>query len=116
MSGARSYHAGLAAEEIVCRHYEASGCVAVHRRWRGKSGEIDLVINQGDTVIFVEVKASASMDRAVQALSGRQLERLVSAAGEYLASQGAGLNTRARFDLAAVDNSGAVQIVSNITG
>lgn len=56
MTGLVSYHAGLAAEDIVARNYAARAHQVAARRWRGKSGEIDLVMRDGDTVVFVEVK------------------------------------------------------------
>ena len=41
---------GLAAEEIVVRHY---GLPVAAARWRGPGGEIDLILRDGATVIFV---------------------------------------------------------------
>ena len=38
MSGTTSYHAGVAAEDCVARHYAKSGHAIAARRWRGKAG------------------------------------------------------------------------------
>ena len=43
MSGARSYYAGLAAEDQVATLYGRSGRAVCARRWRGSQGEIDLI-------------------------------------------------------------------------
>jgi putative endonuclease len=59
MSGARSYHAGLAAEaavERLCPLGPSDLCQALARR----GGEIDLIARDGAKVIFIEVKQSAT--------------------------------------------------------
>jgi putative endonuclease len=115
MSGARSYHAGLAAEDIVLRAYEATGHRLRARRWRGMSGEIDLILDGDEGLVFVEVKAAASHEAALHSLSVRQLARIARAAEEYLGTlAGPGL-VAMRIDLAAVDGQGRVEIVPNIT-
>ena len=53
MSGSVSYHAGLAAEEIVAADYARRGLRLERRRWRGKRGEIDLILREEDRVVFV---------------------------------------------------------------
>jgi putative endonuclease len=115
MSGARSYHAGLAAEDIVLRTYEATGHRLRARRWRGKAGEIDLVLDGAEGLIFVEVKAAATIDAALLSLSPRQLARIARAADEFLATPGVPPLVVMRIDLAAVDGQGRVEIVPNIT-
>jgi len=40
------YHAGLAAEEIVAADYARRGLRLERRRWRGKRGEIDLIVRE----------------------------------------------------------------------
>lgn len=115
MSGARSYHAGLAAEDIVQRSYEASGHLLRARRWRGKAGEIDLIFEGAEGLVFVEVKASASHESALESLSMRQLARVARAAGEYLATIDDTGQVPTRIDLAVVDGKGRVGIVPNIS-
>ena len=62
--GALAYHAGLAAEHRIEQDYSQRGYCVAQRRWRGKAGEIDLILNDGNGLIFVEVKQSGSFDRA----------------------------------------------------
>lgn len=115
MSGARSYHAGLAAEEIVLRAYEASGHRLRARRWRGKAGEIDLIFAGDDGLVFVEVKAAPSHEAALASLSARQLARIARAAEEFLSTPDTPALVAMRIDLAVVDGQGRVEIVPNIT-
>ncbi|QDY69669.1 YraN family protein [Qingshengfaniella alkalisoli] len=114
MSGARNYHAGLSAEDAVQRQYEASGATCLERRWRGRSGEIDLIFERSGLIVFVEVKTSSSFARATQRLSARQLRRLQTTAEEYLTMLPDGLNTACQFDLGVVNGVGQVEIIPNI--
>ena len=113
MSGARSYHAGLAAEDQVAQFYTQSGRAVCARRWRGQSGEIDLIAREGDNVIFIEVKQSATHAQAVEHLSTRQMMRIYNAASEFLAGEPKGQLTDVRFDVALVDGKGRIEVLEN---
>ncbi len=111
--GAMSHAAGMAAEGQIEADYVRRGFSPAHRRWRGKGGEIDLVMRSGDNVIFVEVKQSRSFDDALQSLTDRQVTRLYAAAEEFLASEPRGSLTDVRFDVALVRQSGEYRIIEN---
>ena len=113
MSGARSYHAGIAAEDSVARFYDRSGRAVCARRWRGLSGEIDLIARQGAEVIFIEVKQSATHAEAAEHLTQRQMDRIYGAASEFLAGEPGGQLTDVRFDVALVDGAGRIEILEN---
>jgi putative endonuclease len=88
----------------------------VHLRWRGNSGEIDLILRDGHGFICVEVKKSASFERAALRISEAQTERIRAAAEEFLGTQPQGLLTDIRFDAALLDAHGCVQIIENAFG
>jgi len=111
--GQTSYHAGLAAEDIVAQQYSRSGRPVLAKRWRGSAGEIDLVAQDGDGVIFIEVKKSRSHAQAVTRLTRRQMDRIYGAGSEFLATQPRGQLTDVRFDLALVDEMGRVDVIEN---
>jgi len=113
MSGFVSYRAGLAAEDAVARVYSRSGRPIAATRWRGISGEIDLVARDGAEVIFIEVKKSTSHAAAAERLTRRQMDRIYATASEFLAGEPAGQNTEARFDVALVNDSGQIEIIEN---
>ncbi|HEX9859240.1 MAG TPA: YraN family protein [Paracoccaceae bacterium] len=113
MSGLVSYHAGLAAEAAVARHYASSGRVIAASRWRGSAGEIDLIARDGGTVIFIEVKQSSTHALAAEHLTARQMERIYASASEFLAGEPQGQNTDSRFDVALVDGVGRIEILEN---
>ena len=116
MSGSVSYHAGLAAEDIVERHYSEAGRSVAERRWRGRGGEIDLIVRDGDGLIFVEVKKSRDFARAAERVTPRQMERIMAAASEYLGRMPKGQLTDMRFDVAMVDARGGLRVLENAFG
>jgi putative endonuclease len=113
MSGLVSYHAGLAAEAAVQRHYTDGGRVCAASRWRGKSGEIDLIMRDGAAVVFVEVKKAATHAEAALRVTSRQMARIYASASEFLAGEPAGQNTESRFDVALVDSYGRIEVLEN---
>ena len=114
--GAMAFEAGVAAENRIAQDYERRGFALARRRWRGKGGEIDLILRDGDGLIFVEVKQARDFDRAAQSLSSRQMQRIFLAAEEFLGSEPAGTLTETRFDVALVDAQGQTRIIENAFG
>ncbi|OAN71892.1 hypothetical protein A8B82_20825 [Sulfitobacter sp. EhC04] len=114
--GAMAFQAGVAAENRIAQDYERRGFALARRRWRGKGGEIDLILRDGDGLIFVEVKQARDFDRAARSLSARQMQRIYLAAEEFLGSEPAGSLTETRFDVALVDAQGQTRIIENAFG
>lgn len=102
--GAESF--GRSAEGLARRRLEEQGWRVAGQRVRTPAGELDLVAWDGDTLVFVEVKArrggpapaEAAVDQAKQ-------RRLAEAAGAYLA-QLEGAPPVCRFDVVAVEAGG----------
>lgn len=111
--GRMSHESGLAAENRISADYERRGFPVAQRRWRGKSGEIDLITRNGDGLVFVEVKQSRDFDRALGHLSERQVARLYASVEEFLAGEPNGALTDVRFDVALVNQQGEFRIIEN---
>lgn len=114
--GQRAYLAGDAAEKLVASHYESLGYQVIKQRWRGRGGEIDLILRYGAGLVFVEVKHSQSRDQAAERVSPAQMQRIYASAGQYLENEPAGQLTECRFDVALVDGIGHVEIIENAFG
>lgn len=114
--GKTAYYAGAAAENRIAQDYEHRGFAIARRRWRGAGGEIDLIVRDGNSLIFVEVKQSRNLSRAAESLSARQMARIYASAEEFLGLQPSGSLTEVRFDVALVDGSGDMQIIENAFG
>jgi len=99
---------GRLAEDSVAAIWRAQGYSVLARRLRTKSGEIDLVVADSDTLVFVEVKARNSFAEAAYAVPPGQQARLLDAASTALAEHAEWQRPDTRFDVALVCN-GAVR-------
>lgn len=113
LAGELAYHAGLAAEDQVAQVYVDRGASLLARRWRSRWGEIDLIFQEGDRVVFVEVKRAKRHDWALERVSPRQIARIHATAELYLDAEANGSLTEARVDIATVDGTGRVEILEN---
>jgi putative endonuclease len=77
---------GRVGEEAAVRWLEARGFRIVARNVVTKAGEIDLVVQEGDTLCFLEVKARGTADYgpAIAAVGPAKQRRLSRAAALYL--------------------------------
>lgn len=114
--GRMAYHAGLAAEHRIAQDYERRGFAVARRRWRGKGGEIDLILRDGNGFIFVEVKQSRDFHRAAESLTQRQMQRIYASAEEFIGLESNGSLCGVRFDVALLDGQGDMQIIENAFG
>lgn len=81
-----AFRVGISAESRAAMLLVAKGYRILARRWRSPVGEIDIVARRRHVLIFVEVKARASLDDAAEAVNDRQRKRIVAAAEAWLAT------------------------------
>ena len=93
-----AFRLGLSAESRAAAYLIAKGYRIVARRWRSPVGEIDIVARRRSTLVFVEVKARASLDDAAEAVVPRQRRRIIGAAEAWLAAHPDDANCDMRFD------------------
>jgi len=74
------------------------------RRFRAGGGEVDLVVERGGTVVFVEVKTrrGEGFGGAVAAVDARKRRRLARAAAAYLSRHGL-WDRPTRFDVVTLE-------------
>jgi len=89
---------GLSAESRAAAWLIAHGYRILARRWKSPLGEIDIVAARRRTLIFVEVKARADLERAAEAVTPRQRRRIAAAAEAWLAAHPATHYRDIRFD------------------
>jgi putative endonuclease len=73
-------------EHVAERYLTAAGLVVLNRNWRCSEGEIDLVLRDGDDVVFCEVKTrrGAAFGRPVEAIRRSKVLRLRRLAARWL--------------------------------
>ena len=97
----RAEDKGRRAETIAAWYLRAKGYRILAQRVRTRVGEIDIIARQGDTLVFVEVKARATLDSAIFALHPAARRR-IEAASRVLAPHYAGRCTTTRIDAVLV--------------
>jgi putative endonuclease len=102
---------GSAAEERALVYLRGHGLKLVARNWRCKLGELDLVMRDGDTLVIAEVRERRRDDygTAAETVGPRKRARLVRATRLLLASRPELAERPLRFDVVALDGSGAVE-------
>jgi len=108
---------GKRGEDLACRELERRGYEIVARRFRVRSGELDIVARDGATLVFVEVKARASraFGDAAEAVTPRKQLQLTRLANEYLMRHHLS-DCPCRFDIVAIhfdEGSPEIEILQN---
>ena len=98
----RAYGLGLDAETRAAWAMRLRLWRILDRRWRSHVGEIDLVAVRGRTLAFVEVKARATVETAIEAVTPRARARILAAADLWVTRHPAFADHDRRFDVVAV--------------
>jgi putative endonuclease len=101
---------GAQAEDLAAAHLERQGLRLVARNFRTRHGEIDLVMRDGATLVFVEVRlrTTSGYGGAAASITAAKRARLVAAAQGYLAQLGR--EPPCRFDAVLLDGLAATRI------
>ena len=77
---------GVEAERRACRYLEARGLKLLTQNYRCRMGEIDLVMGDADTIVFVEVRLRArhALVSAAESIDARKQSRIIAAAHHFL--------------------------------
>ncbi len=97
----RNDRRGRRAEWIAALFLQAKGYRILAKRVRTPVGEIDIIARKGSDLVFVEVKARATLDSAIFALHPAALRR-IEAASRVLAPRFADRGTTTRIDAVLV--------------
>lgn len=77
---------GKYTESLACKHLQARGLVLRESNYRCKLGEIDLIMQDGQTLVFVEVRyrESAEFGNAAESVNRFKQQKLLRCANHYL--------------------------------
>ena len=94
--------AGGAAEAAAAEFLARQGLTLTCSNYRCRLGEIDLVIQDGPTIVFVEVRlrTNTSFGSAAESIGPRKRARIIAAARHYLAGKP---ERPCRFDVVLLD-------------
>jgi putative endonuclease len=98
----RAFRRGLSAELRGVWHLRLRGYRILARRFRVKSGEIDLIARRGAVLAAVEVKARSDLATAGESLTPRQRRRIARALEHFLVQRPDLAGLALRFDVMLV--------------
>ena len=95
--------AGRAGEAAAARYLESLGFVILRRNLRGPGAEIDIVARDGQTLVFVEVKARSNrrFGQALEAVDVRKRAKIRALAADFL--QFLPAPVKVRFDVVTLE-------------
>ena len=98
---------GEAGENLAVRELTARGYAILERRYRSRYGEIDIIAQAGETLVFVEVKARTgnAFGGGGAAVTRQKQQRIARLAEEFLARRRI-VDRPCRFDVVTVDVGG----------
>ena len=96
---------GAAAELQAVRYLKAQGLRLLDSNWQCRFGEIDLVMQEADTLVFVEVRLrqSQAFGGAAASVDARKRSKLLASAEHYLQQHPLQQKRPCRFDVVALE-------------
>jgi putative endonuclease len=97
---------GTVAEDLALHYLEARGLSLVTRNFRCRVGELDLIMRDGEQLVFVEVRSRrhSRYGTPAESITRTKQQRLLRAAALYLQRQR--LDPPCRFDVVAILQTG----------
>jgi putative endonuclease len=99
---------GESGEDLACAALERRGYAILERRYRTRSGEIDIIARDAHVLVFVEVKTRRGrrLGSPADAVTVWKRRKLAVMAADYLARRRPA-TSHCRFDVVAVTISGS---------
>ena len=96
---------GKLAENLAAEYLLQHGFAILNRNVRLAGGELDIVAQEGEHLVFVEVKAGLrrSQEQCLEAIDALKTARICQAANAFIAQRQ--INLSCRFDVITVDLS-----------
>jgi putative endonuclease len=97
--------AGDTFEQRACAELERAGLTLLARNYNTRHGELDLVMRDSGTIVFVEVRyrRSASHGDAAASITASKQAKLILAAQHWLAAHSQHARRPCRFDVMSYD-------------
>lgn len=102
-----AYQRGQAAEKSALDHLRQQGLTLLDRNYRTRTGEIDLILQATNLIVFVEVRYRSRNDygNAAESITATKKQRLRNAAAQYLQANPGLQHHPCRFDAILVSGT-----------
>lgn len=105
---------GMLAEQFACKFLKRQGLKLVTRNYRARTGEIDLIMRDAHTLVFVEVRLRSSQHHSgAESVDYFKQQKLIKTAQHYLQRQRGTYTQTCRFDVMDLSESKPGQYVVN---
>lgn len=105
--------AGKLAEQQACFFLQQQGLKLVRENFYTRFGEIDLIMLDNDSYVFVEVKKrKAGINLAIESITPSKVRKLIKAAQYFMLQIGHDVNCR--FDAVVLDDKHNIEWLKNI--
>jgi putative endonuclease len=93
---------GIRGEAIATDYLQKKGYIILHKNWRFKKDELDIVANFQGFIVFVEVKTRVNnyVSNPEEAVTKGKQQRLIRAANAYIENYQ--IDFEARFDVIGI--------------
>ena len=107
-----SKQTGAAGEERASKYLIEKGYEILERNYRTKTGEIDIIAEKADTLVFVEVKTlpQATSDMLSIVLNRQKLQRILKTSKRFLLNHRQYSNSYIRYDVIVLDMQGLPEV------
>jgi len=95
---------GQQAEELCAAHLRQHGLNILQRNFRSRFGEIDIIAQDQDQLVFVEVRfrQNTRFGQPYETVTRSKQEKLIKTAWSYLQNERGTANKACRFDIMSV--------------
>jgi putative endonuclease len=101
---AKKIFAGQNAEQQACKYLEKKGFTLLTRNYRCRSGEIDLIMQDCEEIVFVEVRVRNNLDfgSAVESVNYQKQQKIIKTANTFLSHKNWVDKVNCRFDVIGI--------------
>jgi putative endonuclease len=98
---------GDEAEDAALKHLVSNGCRLIVAKYRSRIGEIDLIVEDKETLVFVEVRYRTDTSRGTGAetITATKQRRIIRTAEYFLINHKKYQDSACRFDVISMSGS-----------
>ena len=107
---------GKDAEARACGYLQAQGLQLVQRNYHSRRGEIDLIMQDKDSLVFIEVRyrRQSRFGSAAESVNRHKQSKLIACANHYIQTHKERARQACRFDVVSIDgNMNSIDWIKN---
>ena len=95
---------GDQSEEIACGYLKQNGLKIIERNFRSPRGELDIIMEDGETLVFVEVRfrRNTQYGSGAESVDKNKQKKIITSAAYFLQKNSKHRNRPTRFDVVSI--------------